>query len=61
MFNDVYGVVNLLLTSFHIIPKKIAHRRSKRGTVTTFPRTRRKRRMCNDHLFSARFSASRMT
>ena len=24
MFNDVYGVVNLLLTSFHIIPKKIA-------------------------------------
>ena len=22
--------------------------------------TRRKRRMCNDHLFSARFSASRM-
>jgi trehalose/maltose transport system permease protein len=24
MFNDVYGVVNLLLTSFHIIPEKIA-------------------------------------
>jgi trehalose/maltose transport system permease protein len=24
MFNDVYGVVNLLLTNFHIIPEKIA-------------------------------------
>jgi trehalose/maltose transport system permease protein len=24
MFNDVYGVVNLLLTNFHIIPDKIA-------------------------------------
>ena len=24
MFNDVYGVVNLLLTTFHIIPEKIA-------------------------------------
>ncbi len=24
MFNDVYGVVNLLLTSFHIMPEKIA-------------------------------------
>ena len=26
MFNDVYRVVNLLLTSFHIIPEKIAFR-----------------------------------
>ena len=25
MFDDVYGVVNLLLTSFHIIPEKIAY------------------------------------
>ena len=24
MFNDVYGVVNLLLTNFHLIPEKIA-------------------------------------
>jgi len=24
MFNDIYGVVNLLLTNFHIIPEKIA-------------------------------------
>jgi trehalose/maltose transport system permease protein len=24
MFNDIYGVVNLLLTNFHIIPEKVA-------------------------------------
>ncbi|MBV8376775.1 MAG: sugar ABC transporter permease, partial [Verrucomicrobia bacterium] len=24
MFNDIYGVVNVVLTSFHIIPQKIA-------------------------------------